>query len=763
MNRSVFSREIPPFLGFLILTVIMTWPWALYLRDAVAGHGDPYAIAYWLWWGYHQTFHDPLNLFHATIFYPYKYTLAFSENGYGVSLLFFPLFALGFRPLTVHSVATLTAFVFAGYGMFRLVRTLTNSAGAAWVAGIVFAFIPYHFQRLPHLTLIFNGWIPLLLEALVLFARGRSWRRGIWLAFAFMMNALVSVTWFILTLAPLVLSGFFLVAWFRLLRDRKLWIRGGLPLVAGSLLLAGFLFPYYRVRQMYGFERSPAQVIGLSASPIHWLAVSERNKLWKGLGGEAAVDELTLFPGFLPPFLALAALLLVKPVSRRSNRTLLILLDGLALLLLLIVLLTIGYGGNRLEAFGIFLLVTVFIRVLIARPQIVDRIREAGFISNLRSHPNSLAFALGIIWLVIGVLGSFGMNLFFHRLLYEFVPLFKSMRAPARWAMIAYVGLAILAGLGARQLAGALLRWRTRLSRAAIYVVIAAFVLFEQRVAPLEFARGEVDPDAMTLRLKETPMSGGIVELPAIRDNYAYFRYMLRAADHGRPIVTAAASFAPPILQEIESLTATRPIPHRFIDLLEAIPTSYLVVHNGLLSEADRTAVELILQSGVANGRLRLVHREGEGDTSDDLYVVVKTEAQAPSAQNALDNTQFFIRQQYLDLLNREPSATDLENLVQFVDKCGGEANCLLHQRAQAALQIFRSGKLKETSFTSSEEYNRAFVTMCYSSYLKRDPDPGGYNHWLQVLKDSNDFAAVINGFITSAEYRSRFWRSELR
>jgi hypothetical protein len=173
-----------------------------------------------------------------------------------------------------------------------------------------------------------------------------------------------------------------------------------------------------------------------------------------------------------------------------------------------------------------------------------------------------------MIWLVIGVLGSFGMNLFFHRLLYEFVPIFKSMRAPTRWAMIAYVGLAILAGLGARQLAGALLRWRASLNRAAIYVVIAACILFEQRVAPIEFARGEVDPDAMTLRLKETSMSGGIVELPAIRDNYAYFRYMLRAADHGRPIVTAAASFAPPVLEEIESLTATRPIPERFIDLL---------------------------------------------------------------------------------------------------------------------------------------------------------------------------------------------------
>jgi hypothetical protein len=136
----------------------------------------------------------------------------------------------------------------------------------------------------------------------------------------------------------------------------------------------------------------------------------------------------------------------------------------------------------------------------------------------------------------------------------------------------------------------------------------------------------------------------------------------------------------------------------------------------------------------------------------------VKTETHAPAAPNAVDNTQFFIRQQYLDLLNREPTATEFENLVEFVDKCNGEANCLLHQRAQAALQILRSSKLAESSFTSPEEYNRAFVTMCYSNYLKRDPDPKGYNYWLQVLKDNpNDFAAVVKGSITSAEYRSRF------
>src|ERR1044072_8162264 len=225
MNRRTVAREALIFLGFLTLTVLMTWPWALHLRDAVSDRGDPYSIAYWLWWDYHQTFHDPRNLFQATAFYPYKYTMAFTENNYGVSLLFFPLFAVGFQPLTVLSVATLLAFAFSGYGMFRLVRTLTNSVGAAWIAGIVFAFLPYHFQRLPHLHLLFTGWIPLLIEALVLFAQQRTWRRAGWLGITFVMNTLTAVTWFILTLLPLTLTGIFLIAWFHLLRDRNFWVR----------------------------------------------------------------------------------------------------------------------------------------------------------------------------------------------------------------------------------------------------------------------------------------------------------------------------------------------------------------------------------------------------------------------------------------------------------------------------------------------------------------------------------------------------------
>ena len=154
-------RELLIFSCFGVFTVAMTWPWVLHLRDAVADKGDPYMIAWTLWWDFHQTFHNPLHLFDANVFYPYRYTLAFSENDYGIAMLFFPLFAIGLRPLTVHAIATFFGFVLSGYGSFRLTRTLTGDEKAAWLAGIIFAFIPYRFHLLSHLHYLFAGWLPL--------------------------------------------------------------------------------------------------------------------------------------------------------------------------------------------------------------------------------------------------------------------------------------------------------------------------------------------------------------------------------------------------------------------------------------------------------------------------------------------------------------------------------------------------------------------------------------------------------------------------
>jgi len=638
-------RDLLIFLAFLTLTIIMTWPWVTHLRDAASDPGDTYFASWVLWWDYHQTFHDPLNLFHANVFYPYRYTLALSEHDYGIAMVFFPLFALGLRPLTIHGLATLLGFAFCGYGTFRLARTLTGSNGAAWVAGITFAFIPYRFGQLPHLIYLFAGWIPILLEALVLFLRERSRRRALWLGLAFFMNGVTCIHWLVLTPIPLVLSAIVLIFRYHAWRDFSLWRRGFAAVAVAGLGLIPFLLPYRRAGELYGFVRSAQDALVYSANPIDWLVGDGLNKMWHGLNASISKGEKALFPGLLPLLLALAALFLVKPKHHgegrlSAQRKILILLDTAAIVCGILIVTISGFGFFKLRIFGFYLLkiysiipvvialiLVMLTRILIAYPEIAKSASRQSLIASLRSERRSDGFWLGLIWIVIGFCGSLGMNSLFHRILFEYVPLFRAIRVPARWAMICYLGLALLAGIGAAQLTDLVKRHWPRIPSGTVYFIIAFSLLFEQRAFPLNLIHGAVDPDAVTIRLKQTPMTGGIVELPAGYGTKWNFRYVLRAADHGRPLITAFSGFLPPLEEEIDSLTQAEVIPDRFIDLLEKIPCSYLVVHNDMLGPVNRRAIETVLSRAIARDRIRFI-RSFEGA---DLYAVSKTEPNARS------------------------------------------------------------------------------------------------------------------------------------
>ena len=65
---------------------------------------------------------------------------------------------------------------------------------------------------------------------------------------------------------------------------------------------------------------------------------------------------------------------------------------------------------------------------------------------------------------------------------------------------------------------------------------------------------------------------------------------------------------------------------------------------------------------------------------------------------------------------------------------------------------------IDESAFMSAE-YNRAFVLMEYFGYLRRDPDQGGYDFWLDVLNNRvpGNYRGMVCAFVTSAEYQQRF------
>lgn len=66
--------------------------------------------------------------------------------------------------------------------------------------------------------------------------------------------------------------------------------------------------------------------------------------------------------------------------------------------------------------------------------------------------------------------------------------------------------------------------------------------------------------------------------------------------------------------------------------------------------------------------------------------------------------------------------------------------------------------KVVDNETFRNAEFRPAFVEMCYFGYLRRDPDPLGFNFWLQSLNNSNgDLYHAAKAFVLSTEYRARF------
>ncbi|HLL75284.1 MAG TPA: DUF4214 domain-containing protein [Pyrinomonadaceae bacterium] len=72
--------------------------------------------------------------------------------------------------------------------------------------------------------------------------------------------------------------------------------------------------------------------------------------------------------------------------------------------------------------------------------------------------------------------------------------------------------------------------------------------------------------------------------------------------------------------------------------------------------------------------------------------------------------------------------------------------------------QILRA--FVQSDEVNAAEFNRAFVAMQYFGYLRRDPEPTGYQAWLDYLgRNPGDYRTMVNGFANSAEYVLRFGR----
>jgi len=110
----------------------------------------------------------------------------------------------------------------------------------------------------------------------------------------------------------------------------------------------------------------------------------------------------------------------------------------------------------------------------------------------------------------------------------------------------------------------------------------------------------------------------------------------------------------------------------------------------------------------------------------------------------------------FVDALLANVSRTSL------IDLSGQRENLLNSYRSGANQNLSRGLVLRalaDNQVFKQAEYNGAFVLSEYFNLLRRDPDSGGLDFWLNVLnnREPNNYRGMVCSFITSREYQERF------
>jgi hypothetical protein len=189
----MWSRLSHPLLALTLLAAVAlsaTWPLATSLATHYPTEGsrsaapDQLLTSWILAAATRQLVSDPLHPFESNNFHPFRRTLTYSGDLLGLAVLVLPVQYASDNPVLTQNVAFLLALTLGGWGVFLLVREVSGSAVAGFVAGVLALCAPSHWWNLTQLHMIAEHWTPLALFTLARVLRTGQWRWGIALGIA---------------------------------------------------------------------------------------------------------------------------------------------------------------------------------------------------------------------------------------------------------------------------------------------------------------------------------------------------------------------------------------------------------------------------------------------------------------------------------------------------------------------------------------------------------------------------------------------------
>ena len=517
--------------GALLLTAALTYPLVVKLDRVGRVNTDDGKYALWnVAWVADALIVHPSTLFDANIFYPARNALAFSEANIGAGTVAVPAWGLTGNPYLAYNSVVFFAFVMSAAGAYYLVRHLSGSREAAAVGAVLFAFCPFIFARTAHIQLLMSFGLPFSLLAFHRLVARPGAGRAVTLGVLLWVQAL-SCAYYGIFAGLIVGLGTLLFAATRgLWRSPRYWLCIALAAAVALGLTAPFFLPYVQVQQA-GFARTIDEAREYSANGGAWLASSAWAHRW-WLPRIEGFSEV-LFPGALASALGLAGL--VRGLRRPASGT--------------------APAATSLPA------VPVLPRDVVLFYAVV---------------------AIAAFW------ASFGPAAGLYRVLYNTLPVFSFLRAPARIGIVVPMALAVLASV-------VLAPWLRARTRPALWTAaLVALAALELNGAPLTGFR-DAPPIPEAYRMLARLPRGAVAEFPYFYrrgDFPRHAEYMLGSTVHFQPLINGYSDHIPADWRENVVPLSSFPTRESF-SILGKIGARYVVFH---LRGYDRRSRERVLE-----------------------------------------------------------------------------------------------------------------------------------------------------------------------
>jgi hypothetical protein len=482
-----------PLLIYLAVTVAYTWPLVRNFRTKIIGAvpSDP-RHSIWLIWHFKEWLlgHDPL-VHTQLLYYPTGVSTLVDAVGPLSAAFAFPFWHWG--PVGAYNGAILLGFWLTGYSMYVSAVGLGCSRAPAVFAGLAYQLLPIHIAGIDaHLEKSFMGLMPLLVLATIrALTPDRHWNWIPGAALLLLASLLYTATQFAFGLIAIPLIA---LALLRAAASRRAVARRALLLAATSaIVIAWPLAAIARISTDPGINvKLKGDSVFFEPDVVQFLTPSPYSAVFGGLLYPGERDELSRFAsrvGWLQP-------------SSNWN----------------------GAGLDTSVTLYIVVAMLCIVAVIRRRDRTLGWIAFAGVFAVLSLGPTLRVF--GSVWfentkpfvLPYGVLTTR-------------VPGFGFMRAPARFMMIGWVGLAMAAAIGLEYLQG---RYR-RASRLILVGAVALLLLeswpkpwSQQQPPPISSFHAHIASDTETYAILDLPFEWPSASLGSI--------YQYDQMTHHKPI-----------------------------------------------------------------------------------------------------------------------------------------------------------------------------------------------------------------------------------